>query len=130
VDPDNHHLFVSLGCATENLVQAAIADGFQSFVGFDHAAGEVVAINLELTRSQASSLFLAIPERQCTRAEYDGKAVANDALRLEEAGSGSGVNVLMLTRRDELEKLLDYVVAANTLQMNDRAFVELKAWIR
>jgi hypothetical protein len=23
VDPDNHHLFASLGCATENLVQAA-----------------------------------------------------------------------------------------------------------
>src|SRR6202035_5037726 len=27
VDPDDHHLFVSLGCATENLAQAALANG-------------------------------------------------------------------------------------------------------
>lgn len=29
VDPDDHHLFVSLGCAAENLVQAASAIGFR-----------------------------------------------------------------------------------------------------
>jgi hypothetical protein len=27
VDPDDHHLFVSLGCATENLVHPALAHG-------------------------------------------------------------------------------------------------------
>ena len=27
VDPDDHHVYVSLGCATENLVQAALAHG-------------------------------------------------------------------------------------------------------
>lgn len=27
VDPDDHHLFVSLGCATENLIHAALAHG-------------------------------------------------------------------------------------------------------
>ena len=27
VDPDDHHLFASLGCATENLVHAAAAIG-------------------------------------------------------------------------------------------------------
>ena len=27
VDPDDHHLFVSLGCADENLIQAALANG-------------------------------------------------------------------------------------------------------
>lgn len=27
VDPDDHHVFISLGCATENLVQAALAHG-------------------------------------------------------------------------------------------------------
>src|SRR6266571_8847120 len=30
VDPDDHHLFVSLGCATENLIQAAAAAGLKS----------------------------------------------------------------------------------------------------
>ena len=30
VDPDGHHLFVSLGCATENLMHAAAAAGLKS----------------------------------------------------------------------------------------------------
>ena len=35
VDPDNHHLFVSLGAATENLQQAALYNGLQGEVNFD-----------------------------------------------------------------------------------------------
>ena len=31
VDPDDHHLFVSLGCAAENLNQAALAKGYRSW---------------------------------------------------------------------------------------------------
>src|ERR1041385_719383 len=34
VDPDDHHLFASLGCATENLVQAAATMGFSARVAF------------------------------------------------------------------------------------------------
>jgi hypothetical protein len=29
VDPDDHHMFVSLGCATENLAHAALANGLR-----------------------------------------------------------------------------------------------------
>jgi hypothetical protein len=47
------------------------------------------------------------------------------------AGSGHGVRVMLLTGRDAMEKVLKYVVAGNTAQMSDPAFVaELKAWIR
>ena len=35
VDPDDHHLYVSLGCAAENLVQAANASGLHSAIVFD-----------------------------------------------------------------------------------------------
>jgi len=44
VDPDDHHVFVSLGCATENLVQAALAHGLKAEVSFDatQEAGRVV----------------------------------------------------------------------------------------
>jgi len=132
VDPDDHHLFVSLGCATENLLQAASANGFRGHVDFDTKAGEVVTVNLEGTRPVGSPLYDAIPERQCTRAEYDGKPVSSDALRLlARAGRGDGVDVLMLTGRDHMESVLEFVLAGNAAQMSDRAFVEeLKAWIR
>jgi hypothetical protein len=51
--------------------------------------------------------------------------------RLEAAGTGNGVRLRLLTDRESMEKVLEYVVQANTAQMNDPAFVEeLKAWIR
>jgi hypothetical protein len=132
VDPDNHHLFVSLGCATENLIQAAQAFGKHGEVRFDSAIDDIVKVTLEPSKAIASSLFHAIPKRQCTRAEYDGRALSNDDLEsLESAGRGHGVSVLMITEKEKVEKLLEYVVQGNTTQMNDRAFVEeLESWLR
>ena len=37
VDPDDHHLFVSLGCATENFSLAAGATGWPERIGFEPA---------------------------------------------------------------------------------------------
>jgi len=132
VDPDDHHMFVSLGCATENLVHAALANGLQAGASFDPADSGSVAVSLEATKAHASPLFQAITERQCTRGDYDGKPLSRDELRLLElAGSCDGVRVLLLTERTALEMVLEYVVAGNTAQMNDPAFVEeLKTWIR
>ena len=134
VDPDNHHLYVSLGCAAENLVQAALANGLKGDMRFDPATsgGGAIKITLEPTQAVATPLYLAIPERQCTRAEYDGKPLSTEELRLLQlAGTGAGVRVLLLTEKAAIENVLDYVVEGNTAQMNDPAFVEeLKSWIR
>jgi hypothetical protein len=131
VDPDDHHVFVSLGCATENLVQAALAHGLHADAQFDRAQ-ESIGIALTPTQGQASALFKAIPFRQCTRGDYDGKALnAHELDLLERAGTSNGVRVLLLTDRPAMENVLDYVVQANTAQMADVAFIkELKAWIR
>lgn len=131
VDPDDHHLFVSLGCAAENLMQAARAHGLRGEASFDEARNGV-RIVLMPAAPEASELFNAIPSRQCTRAEYDGKPMAPDKLkRLEAVGSSERVRMLLLTDRPALENVLDFVVQGNTAQMNDKAFVEeLKHWIR
>ncbi len=124
VDPDDHHLFVSLGCAAENLIQAALANGLKGHAGFDAAGGNALRVALEPTRPVASTLFQAIPERQSTRGEYDGQPLARQELDLlEKAGSGDGVQVILLTERQAMEKVLEYVVKGNTAQMNNPAFV-------
>ena len=132
VDPDNHHLFVSLGCAVENLLQAALANGLKGEARFDATAEGSLKVALESTKAVVTSLFEAIPKRQCTRAEFDGKPLSKEELKLlEQAGTGNGIRVLLLTDRKPMEKVLEYAVQANTAQMNDPAFVEeLKAWIR
>jgi hypothetical protein len=132
VDPDDHHLFVSLGCAVENLAQAAAANALQAQVQFDKKGEGAVRIALEAGPMVRSALFDAIPRRQCTRGEYDGKPVSSAELKLlEQAGTGNGVRILLLTDRPRMDNVLDYVVQGNTVQANDKAFVaELKAWIR
>jgi hypothetical protein len=132
VDPDDHHVYASLGCATENLVHAALAHGFQASVRLDPAGAGAVAVDLEPTQALASPLFRAVAQRQCTRGDYDGKPLSSNELRLlEQAGTGQGVRVVLLTERAAMERVLACVVQGNTAQMNDPAFVqELKAWIR
>jgi hypothetical protein len=132
VDPDDHHLFVSLGCAAENLIQAALANGLNGEARFNAVAAGELSVALQPTKAVVSPLFQAIPERQCTRAEFDGKPLSNEESRmLEQAGTGNGVRVLLLTEKAAMEKIIEYVVEGNTAQMNNPAFVEeLKAWIR
>lgn len=132
VDPDDHHLYVSLGCAAENLLQAACANGFDGDARFDASTNGALQIALEPTRAIVSPLFNAIPKRQCTRGEFNGKPLSNEELKLlEQAGTGNGVRVILLTEKSAMEKVLEYVVQGNTAQMNDPAFVaELKQWIR
>jgi hypothetical protein len=131
VDPDDHHLFVSLGCAAENLIQAARAHGLRGEAGFDTTRGEV-RVALTRVAAEASPLFAAIPARQSTRGEYDGQPLTVETLKLlEAAGTSERVRVLLITERPALETVLDFVVDGNTAQMNDPAFVdELKRWIR
>ncbi len=132
VDPDDHHLFASLGCATENLVLAARAHGLQANVSLAGLADDAIRVDLEAASPVDSVLFRAIPERQCTRVEYDGKPAENDQLgALEEAAREEGVETRVFTDKKNMEEILEYVVAGNSAQMRDEAFVEeLKHWIR
>jgi len=132
VDPDDHHLFVSLGCAAENLVQAASALGFRGEAVFNSGTNESLEISLVRATAVRTPLFEAIPRRQSTQAEFDAKPLSTDELRrLETAGSGHGIRVHLLTDRRAMENVLDFVVQGNTAQMRDPAFVrELKHWLR
>ena len=131
VDPDNHHLFASLGCATENLVQAAVAFGLRANPTFDAAAGGI-RLDLEQAHPARSELFDAIPRRQSTRGVFDGRAVPAEHLRLlEAAGSDEGVTLRLFTERKPIEDILGYLIAGNSAQMDDAAFItELKSWLR
>lgn len=135
VDPDDHHLFVSLGCAAENLVLAARALGHYGSTRFNPSVGDILdvpTVELEPAKPLASPLFAAISERQCTRAEYDGKPIPGDELKLlEQTGHGEGVKLLLLTDKARIEQVLQYVTEGNKAQLDDPKFTEeLQAWIR
>jgi hypothetical protein len=88
VDPDDHHLFASLGCTTENLVQAASARGWRATPVFD---GERIVIELETAHPVNPPWLDASTARQRSRTLYHGKEVpAQMARQLEEAAGGDG----------------------------------------
>ncbi len=128
-DPDDHHLWVSRGCAAENLVQAAGAGGRQADV---EMTAQGVHIVLTHRAPERAPLADAIFQRQCTRADYDGRPLPSEVLRrLEQAAAGNGVELRLITDRSQTEAVLEYVTAANSAQLSDAAFVaELKHWIR
>jgi hypothetical protein len=129
VDPDDHHVWVSLGCATENLVLSAAALGWHADV---NVGPQQVNVVFDTAPPVQSPLVAAIFQRQCTRADYDGQALPSAVLKeLERAADRSGVRALLLTERAKVEGVLEYVTQANSAQMHDPVFVaELKHWIR
>lgn len=131
VDPDDHHLWASLGCAAENLVLAAAAFGRRAEIELDPRT-RLIRAWLQPMAPVRSPLFEAIPSRQCTRAEYDGQPLAAAELRaLGSSASGPGVQALLLVDRSRIDAVTDFVVRGNTAQMRDAAYVhELKQWIR
>jgi Nitroreductase family len=129
VDPNDHHLFVSLGCAAENLTLAAAAAGLTATPTIE---SDAITIALDPDRPLESDLFKAIPRRQSTRALYDGAPVSNEKLAsLEQAATRAGVSVMIITDKAKINAIADYVVDGNSAQMHDKAFMdELKHWIR
>jgi hypothetical protein len=132
VDPDDSHLFKSLGCAAENLTHAAAAQGFASQVYFDASADAITVRLFRSPSAHATALFSAIPRRQCTRTDYDGQPLTKtDLAALTRAGDVPGVRTIMLLSDAEKDRAVDYVRQGNHTQLRDRDFRdELVAWIR
>ncbi len=132
VDPDDHHLYVTLGCAAENLLIAAAAHGRSGAVAFDGTGDGRIDIDLAPGPAQSDGLYDAIFQRQSTRSVYDGRTVPRDDLtQLENAARLEGVSVYLITEAQRRQQVLDFIIEGNTAQVNDPEFVrELKEWIR
>lgn len=131
VDPQHRELWISLGCALENLLIAARATGYATEVAYPDSA-DVIRVNLTSDTPQPNPLFNAIPGRQNTRSEYDGRPIpASDLDRILSLPTEPGVSLRLVTAANELETIVDYVNQGNLSQYADTAFVdELIEWLR
>lgn len=131
VDPDDRELWISLGCALENLLIAARATGYAAQVTYPEQA-DFIQVDLTEDREDASPLFHAIPQRQNTRSEYDGQEVPSTELaQLEGLPLEPGVWLHFANSPAQRETLLEYVNQGNMRQYADQAFIkELIEWLR
>jgi hypothetical protein len=131
VDPDDAHLYKSLGCAAENLVHAASTQGCAARVRYDEVADALV-IELDHVDAAPTELSRALTTRQCTKSSYDGSSIgAEDLAALARAGTDSGVRVLLLTDARRMAEVATLVERGNAIQLTDARFRrELLEWIR
>jgi len=134
VDADDHALYVSLGCALENLVIAAQYRGFAAHSGpVPEPDGSLRARLVPLTRTDdCSELVSAIKERQTTRRRYEGRPVPDSDLKgLQAIAARPGVCIRLITSSVERQAVATLVEEGCRRQFSNDAFVaELSSWIR
>jgi hypothetical protein len=101
-------------------------------VRVENGAEPRILIDLAAGPTFETPLYRAIPLRQSTRTVFDGQRVSQEDLRLlRVAAAEEGVEVEIFTEVADREAILEFVVAGNSAQIDDPAFVaELRDWIR
>jgi len=130
VDPDDAHLWRSLGCATENIVLGASLQGLSATAQLSDGA---VQIALSPGGDMAPDpLAYVIPERQCCKAPYDGEPLSEHDLQLlRDAAGVAGARAVLVTAGGKLATMADLIAEGNQVQLSDSAFRnELIGWIR
>ena len=135
VDPDDHHLYVTLGCAAENLAIAANASGRPADVTVQDNGPGGFSVRVSLGHGVRSdeTLCTAIPKRQSTKSEYDGTPLSVSELEALRSAAAEvpGVDAVFISDRQRIEEALEFIQRANSAQIDDRVFVsELRDWIR
>lgn len=132
VDPDNRELFVSLGCATENLCIAASHKGYRGDVTITDN-GVIKIMLSQDSLNMASSLYPQIPIRQTNRSIYNGKIIPEDSIALlKSVGAEASIGVYFVKNgTPEYQVISEMVYKGNNIQMSDKNFKEeLRQWMR
>lgn len=134
VDSDNHALFISLGCALENIVIAANQFNYESVIEFDGDEREPY-IRVRLFAAQEarkSGLFDYIVKRQVTRNRYNNEKIPQNILgELFDDAPDEGVQTKLFLSEAGIMSLVPYITEGIRLQFRKKGFVdELATWIR
>lgn len=132
VDPDNRELFVSLGCAAENLCIAAGHKGYKTTLKILEDGIIKIMLSKE-SPDMGSSLFPQIAIRQTNRSVYNGAIVSEDnILSLKSIDTEPGVAVHFYKKgTPEYDAIAELVYIGNGIQMRDKNFKsELRQWLR
>lgn len=132
VDRNNRELFISLGCAVENLCIAASYFGYTTHI----IERSIEAIILELTKNDLTiedSLFHQIEKRQTNRNIYNGNKISDGILQqLQSIPKENGIQFYFTEINTPFANTItQYIMKGNEIQMADIAFKnELLSWMR
>ena len=132
VDGNNRELFISLGCAVENIFVSAGHFGYGACM--TECSTERIMVELSKTKSVVENpLFYQIEKRQTNRSIYNGKRVPAHVLQqLQSIPKENSVRFHFAETGGSLaDTITGYIMKGNDIQMDDTAFKnELLLWMR
>lgn len=132
VDANNRELFISLGCATENLTIAASNLGYESILEIANTGD--IKIHLNKSDILADPLFTEIDKRQTNRNVYESKIIADNILQrcLQVMPKEDKIHIYSWQNSStQFDTLAKYIMEGNIRQLEDQNFKdELKSWMR
>lgn len=132
VDSDNRELYISLGCAAENLMVASGHFGYEARITGRGTAGIEIAL-AKVGTITGDPLFGQIGERQTNRSVYNGEKIGGGPLeKLRSVRRENNIGIRFFgTGTPPADRLAGYIAQGNAAQMGDRAFrEELLSWMR
>lgn len=143
-DPYLREMHIGLGCAVENVMLAAAAQGHRAKLTLVDGTLEpipsaprpnlVATIELAPGPRRQDELYDAIPRRHTNRAPYDrGRTIARELLDSLQslAGESASLKLLLFATESERNKLGDLMVAATETIIADTSMVDdSQRWFR
>lgn len=132
VDKDCRELFISLGCAAENLCLAAGERGYEATLTSTGQEGVTVTLSPR-SGIRPDPLAAQISLRQTNRSVYTGRMIPPAVWEACLEGCSDKDQPIYSWEKGTLqfEQIAGYVHDGNTIQLSDPAFkAELKSWMR
>ena len=131
VDPEHRELFVSLGCAAENLCIAAAHKGWLGKVST--STDGIIHVGLSRQEGIEGPHFEQIARRQTNRRCYNGSMISDNALALlKKITVEPGIGIHLFRKGTQaFDDIAALVCEGNKRQMGNPAFkAELRQWMR
>ena len=136
VDPSHRELYISLGCAGENICAAAPAFGYIANWSSNLTPSGKYSIQIDLKKAELepdNSMPKLILERQSNRSIFKGKFIEEEKIdMLKRVSLEENINAYFF-KKDSIQSnvIKNFIMQGNEIQMNDTNFKnELLSWIR
>lgn len=121
-DSNDRQLFISLGCAMENIIVAADYYGYSAKVDFKNNCAAIIRFVKKNTTGYSDHLIFSITERLVNRGQYQAKEIKPEILDLLKNQTGQDLKISIITENTLKAKLADAALAATSASMADPAF--------
>lgn len=122
-DSNNRQLYISLGCAIENIVVVGNYVGFDSSVIFNNEKDYVsIFLKDKTVLERADNLILNIKKRITNRGQYYNKPINQEVIDLINSYKNIDINTDVITDVHTKDKLTDIILESTATSMKDKLF--------